>query len=229
MDYGYNYKTLRGVLRLFTPRFEIEPIPEYEGPVVFISHHQNLKGPYYIHLWLSDFYFMRTWVFSDLYDQEECYDHYVNYTFTKRFGMPEFLAKILAYPASHYVSNLMKSGRGIPVYRKSRKIINTFKETAQAMKNGENILIFPDVDYSSDEGGVSELYEGFLNIEKYYYRSTGRHVNFVPLLAVEDSRKIVNGPPIRFDEGKKFIDQRTEKAEELQTTMNQLLEENSME
>lgn len=225
--YGYNYRTLRGILRFLTPRFEIEPIPNYDGPVVFVSHHQNLKGPFYIHLWLSEYYFVRTWVFSNLYYQEECYHHYVNYTFTERFGWPEWLAKAVALPASYYVSHLMKSGRGIPVYRKSRKIIETFKETAEAIKNGENILIFPDVDYSSDDDEVSEIYQGFLNIEKYYYRSTKRHVTFVPVLAVEDSRKIVNGPPVQFEEGVDFIDQRADKAKELQDTMNQLLIENS--
>lgn len=226
--YGFVYKSLRGFLRFITPRFEVEPLPEYDGPVVYVSHHQNLKGPYYIHLWMTEYYFMRTWVFGNLYYQEACYDHYVNYTFTERYGWPEWLAKAVAYPASYYVSALMKSGRGIPVYRKSRKIINTFKETAEAMEKGEDILIFPDVDYSSDEDEVSDIYQGFLNIEKYYYRNTGRHVNFVPLLAVEDSRKIVNGPPVRFEEGIDFIDQRADKAKELQETMNQLLKENSM-
>lgn len=225
-NYGYIYKSLRGLLKLGNPRFEVEPIPDYKGPVVFVSHHQNLKGPLHIHLWMSENYFLRTWVFSDLYNQEDCYNHYVDYTFTERFGFPNWLAKILAYPASHYVSRLMKSGRGIPVYRKSRKIIETFKETAEAMKKGENILIFPDIDYSSDENEVAEIYQGFLNIEKYYYRTTNQHVSFVPLLAVEDSRKIVNGPPIRFEEGSDFIEQRAEKAAELQETMNRLLEEN---
>lgn len=227
-EYGLVYKSLRGFLRIVTPRFEVEPLPEYDDPVVFVSHHQNLKGPFYIHLWLTEEQFMRTWVFSNLYDQEDCYDHYVNYTFTDRFGLPEWLAKIIAYPASYYVSALMKSGRGIPVYRKSRKIIDTFKETAEAMRHGEDILIFPDVDYSSDEDEVSDIYQGFLNIEKYYYRNTQRHVNFVPLLAVEGSRRIVNGSPIRFEEGIDFIDQRADKAKELQESMNHLLQEHSM-
>lgn len=72
---------------------------------------------------------VRTWIFQVFFDQEACYEQYMGYTFTKRFGLPKPIARLAALPVSHLVPVFFRSMRGIPVHRGSRQIIETFPQT----------------------------------------------------------------------------------------------------
>lgn len=220
LEFGKLFKLTRGVVRLAVPRYKVDPLPESEEPIVYVSHHQNMKGPVTVLAWLTQP--VRTWVFSVFLDQKECFNHYMNYTFTKRFGWPPALAKLVVWPLSFFISNLMKSGQGIPVYRKSKKVMRTMKLSVEALQKGESILIFPDVDYQSEAEEVGDIYEGFLFVEKYYHRKTGKHVAFVPLYSDSHTRTIRAGETIRFREGASFVEQRTEVAAQIQEELNRL-------
>ncbi|MGX7106159.1 hypothetical protein ACWOBE_00025 [Hutsoniella sourekii] len=222
-DYGLFFKTILWLARLLTPKYEISNVKDlkmYEDPVVYISHHHNLLGAIRILPWLDRF--VRVWAYGNFYDQKTCYQHYIDYTFTKRFGWPLFFAKPVAYLASYIVSAGMKSARVIPVYRQSRQIVKTLKATVETLRQGQAILIFPDIDYKSDQAQVGEIYEGFLNLEKYYYRNTGRHLNFIPLYANEDYQMIFQGRPVKFSSDLSFIEQRSIKASEIADALNHL-------
>lgn len=223
--YGPLFYFSRGVVRLFIPTYEVASLPELNEPVVYVSHHQNMIGPVSVLAWLKRP--VRTWVFSAFTDQEETYDHYVNYTFTERFGWPKTLAKLVVWPISHFIAKLMASGNAIPVYRKSKKIMRTMKMSVEALQEGEDILIFPDVDYSDDSAEVGEIYEGFLFLEKYYYRKTKKHLAFVPLFSDKANKEIRSGNIIRFTGDKRFVEERTEIAEELHQELNRLANESS--
>ena len=90
------------------------------------------------------------------------------------------------------------------------------------MQASASVLIFPDIDYASDDSEVGRIYEGFLNLEKYYNRKTGEHIDFVPLYANQATKEILYGQAVRFDKDRDFIDQRDEKAHELQDELNRL-------
>ena len=67
----------------------------------------------------------------------------------------------MALPISFIISNLLQSGRGIPVYRGSRKVVQTFKLSVAALRKGHSIAIFPDIDYSDSSSATKDLYDGF--------------------------------------------------------------------
>lgn len=218
--YGIFFEISRAIARLILPRFRFDDIYISEEPTVYVSHHQNMVGPISILAWLK--YYLRTWILSVFASQEECYEHYMNYTFTKRYGWPPFFAKMVAWPVSYIVPWLVKSARGIPVYRGSRKIIDTFKISVDALIKGEDILIFPDIDYSDDSTETSDIYEGFLNLEKYYYRKTKEHLTFVPIYSDKNKRKVRSGTAIQFKGDKAFIEERKEIAQKIQSELNRL-------
>ncbi|WP_277631529.1 hypothetical protein [Atopococcus tabaci] len=220
LEYGKLFKFTRGVVRLAVPRYQAASLPESEEPIVYVAHHQNMKGPVTVLAWLTQP--VRTWVFSVFLDQKECFNHYMDYTFTQRFGWPRALAKLVVWPLSFFITDLMKSGKAIPVYRKSKKVMHTMKLSVEALQKGENILVFPDVDYQSDSEEVGEIYEGFLFVEKYYHRKTGKHVAFVPLYADSHTQTIRAGEIIRFKEEASFVEQRAEVAEQIQAELNRL-------
>lgn len=225
--YGNFFKVIRKIGQIILPRYDTtELIDHSDGKrhIVYVSHHQNMYGVITIMFWLSERIPLRLWAFSSFFSQEETYDQYVNFTLTERFGLPKRLAKIVAWPASYAVSKLANSARCIPVYRKSRKVIKTFKETITALEEDWKALVFPDVDYASDDTEVEDIYEGFLHLEKLSVRETDKHVMFVPILASKKERKIHQAQPIMFDPDVDFMTQRSEIAKEIRNSLNKLAE-----
>src|SRR5690625_1797734 len=146
----------------------------------------------------------------------------MNHTFTKRYKWPPIVAKMIAWPASYIVPWMMKSARAIPVYRGSRKIMDTFKISVDALLNNEDILIFPDIDYSDDSTETSSIYEGFLHLEKYYYRQTEKHLTFIPVYSNQKKHEVYTGQTIQFTGNKSFIEERHEIAQRIQKELIRL-------
>lgn len=218
--YGRFFRITQWIVRQIYPTYKIQIHENVKGPVVYISHHQNLFGPFVIYLWFPKS--IRTWILHVFLDRKLCYLQYVNYTFTERFGMNKLFAKICALPISFIISSLLKSSKGIPVYRGSRKILKTIQLSVEALKNGETIVIYPDVDYTDKSNETKELYEGYLYIEKYFFKETGRHVNFVPLYVSKRKRLIVSDEPIAFLDGEDFAYGQKRVGNYIQTKLNEL-------
>jgi len=172
------------------------------------------------YLWMPNT--IRVWMLHVFLDQKACYEQYKNYTFTKRLGWNKTFAAIVAKIVSSFVTNLMKSGRGIPVYRGSRDILKTFQISVNTLKNGQTVAIFPDIDYQDSTSEVKEMYEGFLFLEKYYFRETGQHVNFVPLYVSESKRRIVADKVISFQSNGSFRKESKLILKQIQDHLNQL-------
>lgn len=219
-DYGTYFKFIRSIVRIVIPRYRFENMPTDSEAVVFVAHHQNLLGPISTMAWLEEF--VRVWAFSVFNNQKTCYEHYVDYTFTKRFGWPTALAKIIAWPASYLIAWLIRSAQAIPVYRKSRNIIKTLKLSVEALIEGESVLIFPQVEYTSDASDISNIYEGFLNLDKYYFRKTNQHLKFVPLLSDKEQKIIRAGKPVQFSGEISFIEERKEIARKIEEELFRL-------
>jgi|SRR5699024_8344584 len=219
-NYGIFFEFCRAIARILLPRFRFKNVRVTNEPTVYISHHQNMIGPISILVWLK--YYLRTWVLSVFTSQEDCYEHYVNYTFTERYKWPPTFAKIIAWPASYIIPWIVKSARAIPVYRGSRQIIETIKISIEALLNNEDILIFPDINYSDDSTETSNIYEGFLHLEKYYYRETKKHLTFVPVYSNKEKREVYSGKAIQFTGNKNFMEERREIAQEIQKELNRL-------
>lgn len=222
--FGSMFIILRRFLRLFMRKYRIDEstVPDLDKPIVFVSHHENLRGPLRILIWTP--IFLRTWVLSNLTKEDEAYDHFRNFTFSVRFGFPQAVADKLAKPASKIAAYFMNQIRVIPVFRKSRKIVETLNESVESLSEKVPVLIFPDVDYSSDAKKMGEIYEGFLMIEKMYYRKFKEHVNFIPMYANRRTFEIQFGQPVKFSDTESFHEQRSDVAEELHDQLNHLVD-----
>lgn len=171
-------------------------VAEPEGPAVYVCSHNNLLGPLAALCWLP--FDVRPWTLHVFLEQEACRKQYKEYTFSRRFGMPEPLAAMLAWGASGYVSALMRSMAAIPVHRGTVKLGHTFRETVSALQAGESVLIFPDVDYTDDSGGIGEVYDGFLLIERFWRKVSAQPLRFVPLRLDTAARRITEGRAVSF-------------------------------
>jgi 1-acyl-sn-glycerol-3-phosphate acyltransferase len=218
--YGPFFSILQNCIRKIYPKYTTLISNHIDGPVVFVSHHQNLFGPFIILLWFPKS--LHAWMLHVFLDREACFKQYVDYTFTKRFGWNKGLAKICAYPISYFITTLLNSGKGIPVYRGSRKILETFHLSIDALNRRESIVLFPDIQYSNPSAATTEMYDGFLYLEKYYYKATGKHVLFVPLYASKRKHVIIADRQITFRDGKDFNTERKIVLREIHDHLNEL-------
>jgi 1-acyl-sn-glycerol-3-phosphate acyltransferase len=190
------FKICRFFVRRFSPKYQVCNSDKIITPAVYIVHHQNLYGPVISMAWFD--MPIHPWVLHVFCSQEACFRQYYEYTFTKRFYMPKILAAVIAFPVSCFVSVLMRSMQSIPVFRSSKEVIKTFKESVLALTYGESILISPDIDYMDQDSNMREMYKGFLNIEKYYIKQNNTHIAFIPVHIDQNEKKIHIGNAVYF-------------------------------
>jgi 1-acyl-sn-glycerol-3-phosphate acyltransferase len=206
--YGSLMVFVQNLVRLRHGRHEVRYSSDPPVPSVYIVHHQNLQGPVTALAWLDTNLHM--WTLNVFFTPKECFAQYTGYTFTKRFGLPRFLAAAIAFPASRFIPALLHSCQAIPVYRDSTNIRSTMRQTLAALRNGENILISPDIDYTSTSPAMGEMYEGFLHIERFFHLETGAHVAFVPVHVDRSRHLVIVGNAIRFPGTRSFRHEKDE-------------------
>jgi len=195
-DYGRLYRFSRFLIRRFYPTYRICGAEKLHDPQVYLCRHFDTKGIFMTIPWLPGK--IRTWSLHVYHDRKSCHRHMMDYTLTERFGWPRWKAYLATVVIAAYLPALMRSGRTIPVYRNSMQIIRTYQKSIAALTQGESLLIFPDRDYASHDPEIGDLYDGFLMIDRLYYRETGRHIPFTPLYANAQSHTIHVGEPILF-------------------------------
>lgn len=218
--YGRLFRAVRRLVRLVYPKYTAKVQENIEGPVVYVMHHQNLFGPFIALMWFPKH--LHAWILHVFLDRKACYDQYVNYTLTRRLGFNRPLAKLVALPLSYLTAKLLNSGKGIPVYRGSRKVIHTFELSLDALKKGESIVIFPDIDYKDSSPLMKEMYAGFLYLEKYYHEATGKHLSFIPLYVSRKKRMLVADQQITFRDGKDFEEELKVVYQKIRSHLNRL-------
>lgn len=218
-QYGKFCRIGQAAYKLTHPGWRMNVTPPQE-PTVYICSHHNMQGPVTT-LAFTPFH-VRAWVLHVFFDRESCYRQYADYTFTQRFGMPQWLGKALAWAVSGVVSGLMHSMHAIPVHRGTSRIMETFRESLSALKEGDNLIIFPDIAYSAENEGIGSIYEGFLMLEKSWRRTEGKNLRFVPLYIDEPRKRVLEGAQIRFDPDKDFKSDLPRVSEAIREEINSL-------
>lgn len=190
------FKLIKGAVRFFYGKMEIvglENLPEENA--VLVGNHTQMNGPICGELFLPENCF--TWCAGQMMDRKEvpAYAFADFWSQKSKFTQPIYkvISRIIAVPAEFIFNN----ARTIAVYRDMR-IMSTFKETIKKLKDGCNILIFPE----KDEKYNNILYkfqENFIDVAKLYYKKTGKLLTFVPLYIAPRLRKIYIGRGILFN------------------------------
>lgn len=204
----YGIRALMVVLRLFfrsRVRGKENVNPQKNVSIVFTCNHGELYGPIVSNLYVP--FPFRPWVISEMATPDSVYDYIYENTVKRQKWIPEKLKPAVARFCSPLLSWMMESLGSIPVYRNEpRKLMNTFRTTAEAMEAGDNILIFPenprderfDTHYYVREG-VGEFYTGFAMVAPLYYKKTGKRCQFVPIYADQKRRTLTFGASTFFD------------------------------
>lgn len=196
---GMFFKFIRAIVRVFGPKVSAPPREAFLEPAVFVCHHMNMRGPIATMAWTPTP--IHPWALAAFFNSGTLTKHFGGYTFSQRFGWPKPLAYTLAWLISFPVSLLMRSMYAVPVYRKSLQSIKTMRVSTDILLRDESIIIYPDVNYDSDDALLGDMYRGFLLLERAYWDKTGKHLPFIPLYYDIKVQTLKVGEPVLFPDG----------------------------
>lgn len=207
--------------RLLFPKRTVnyEEQPEKGEVAVYVCNHSGAIGPANMAAWFDQPF--RPWSISCLFDKRIA-PNFIFHDFllgrSRKFKKPyRLLAKIIA----KLLPPLVKQQNPILVHRNSARIMQTFKESVAALKEGNNLVVFPECPHKFSNY-VSELYEGFIDVARLYNRDTGRKLKFYPVYIPADIRTISIGKPIEYNINVKASDERKLIADYLKQNMDRL-------
>ena len=193
------------IIKLATHTLNITNLNEtLDGNAIFISNHSGVDGPINVSL-----YFPKAIIPWGAHEMNGNYKSRWNYSYHIIYRKKLFMSKTASFLKATLLAAVNK-----PFY-KSLKLISTYpdlrfcqtiRESIDHLKNGSNILIFPE--YSMDGyKDVLELYNtGFVLLAKKYYKATGIDIPVHTMYYSEKQSKLIIDKPKYimglFNEGK---------------------------
>lgn len=207
MEMKKSFLMLRGAFHLLTPAMTTEWEVPYDGePAVFCPNHVGALGPIdmMVHFELRDN--SRPWFNAGIADRKTC-PAYVrqDYWWEPGCKLEPLYNATLPYLAAAVIPPVLNTVPGIRVYH-DMQVLKTFRQSVAALKNGENLIIFPQQPsgYKSHHMWINK---GFLQIAPMAWRSLGLALNFYPVHIDHAAHRIIVRKPVRFDPERKLQEQ----------------------
>ncbi len=221
LKYGL-YRLLRGALRLFYPKTEVvgrENLPQ--EPCVVISNHAQMHGPIMSELFLADPKYI--WCVGEMMHRKEVPAYAFQDFWSRKPKRLHWFYRLLSHLIAPLAEFVFTTGPSIEV-RKDRRIVHTIRETVQRLREGTNVVIFPEHDQPYDNI-LCEFQDGFVSVAKEFFHQTGREVCFVPMYLAPDLNKLCLGAPIRFRGQAPIKEERRRICEQLMRSVSQMARE----
>ncbi len=191
------YRPLFGTCLFFARIFSKCRLVEGQSPnepCVFICRHLDKKGVARSFIDIKKT--IRPWVLDIFTDYKSAKKQFKEYTFSVRLKKSKFYCAVVSPIVARGLTALVRSARGIPVYRgeKSSRSVQTIKQTVRAIEEGDSVVIYADIDYASeDEKSEGEIYKGFSTVDKMFYKRNGEHIPFVPVY-IGKNKTVIHKP-----------------------------------
>ena len=210
-----------------------ENIRSDEFPSVFVCNHGIIYGPIAAVIYLPTYF--RPWIDRKMLDielaTEEMYSRFMYRVPLVGKKFKKHLANCLAYP----VVWAMNSFNPIGVERDNlRNVMTTFNDTIKALKESDNILLFPERPVKKVISGketkvhstdsIGNLFKGFAKLGNMYWKETGRCIAFYPIYADKEKHTFTIGEAVVYEPNNNVNDERDRIAEELKAKMQMMVE-----
>ena len=190
------YKFIKNSVWLFYPKIKVEGIENLpkDGAIV-VGNHSQMNGPI-----MGELYFpgkFSIWCIAEMMDRKLVPTYAYKDFWSGKPKTVRWFYKLLSYVIAPIAECIFTNADTIAVY-KDKRIINTFKESSEKLKQGYSVVVFPE-DYDEHNNIVHEFQRGFVNVAKMYYKDTGNDIPFVPLYICPRLKKMVIGKPIMYN------------------------------
>lgn len=190
------FSFIKFMVGIFYPKIEIvgkENIPD--KPVVIVGNHTQMNGPIACELYLSDDYY--TWCAGQMMNLKEVPSYAFADFWSHKPKSVRWLFKIASYIIAPLSVVVFNNARTIAVHKDNR-VINTFRNSIQKLKDGNSLVIFPE--YNKEYNNIlCDFQDRFIDLAKMYHSRTGLTLSFVPLYIAPKLKKMYFGTPITFN------------------------------
>ena len=189
------FKVVKWFVRLFYPKIEIVGIENMpDEPCIVVGNHTQMNGPI-----VGELYFpgkKLIWCVGDMLHIKDVPAYAFKDFWSEKPKYSQWFYRILSYIIAPISVFIMGNAQTIGVYHDSR-ILSTFKATVAGLKEGANIIIFPEHNKKYNNI-VYEFTTGFVEVARLYYKKTGKELTFVPMYIAPKLKKTYLGKPIKF-------------------------------
>ncbi|MGB9793007.1 MAG: hypothetical protein ACPLTR_10600 [Thermacetogeniaceae bacterium] len=161
---------------------------------IFVCNHAGVYGPVAMEIFFP--YEFRPWVISDMVYRKSCRVHLEKELFGNVPLIVKPFCKLLTAVIEPIVIWVMREVNAIPVYKGSKRILETMAITIDALAKGHNIAIFLDFLDDDTEGENWSNNLGFLHLARDYYLKFGKNIYFYPVRIDRKNRRISIGNPM---------------------------------
>lgn len=175
------YCFLRKIVRIFSKPMTIEwEVPFNGGPCVFVPNHLGAVGPIKMcaRFPLADV--CHPWINAPVLDKKQMPDYVRTDLWWDHDSVFHPLLNVIVPPlAAALIPPIMNGAGGVPVYR-DMGVMTTFRKSVAIMKNGENIVIFPE-NVSGHGEYNADMNTGWLFLAELWYKATGKALEMYPV------------------------------------------------
>ncbi len=201
----YAYRFIKAMVRLFYHRVTLhgeELLPEES--CIIVGNHAQIHGPISFVLYCPEPKYV--WCAGEMMDMKQVPEYAFRDFWSQKPKWTHPFFRVMSYLIAPVAYCIFNNAGCIGVYHDAR-VIGTFRETVNALKDGANVVIFPEHD-APGNGIVYELQDRFIDVAKLYYRQTGRVLAFVPAYTAPKLKGVYFGKPVRFDPTADIKDER---------------------
>ena len=189
------YRFIKWWVWLFYPKMKVigkENLPD--EPCIIVGNHTLMNGPIACELYTPGKHY--TWCNGEMMHLKEVPQYAFEDFWSKKPKRIRWFYKILSYIIAPLSVCVFNNANTIGVYRDAR-ILGTFKNTVAMLRDGANVVIFPEHDVAHNHI-ICEFQDKFIDVAKLYYKRTGKEIQFVPLYLAPDLKEMHLGKPVRF-------------------------------
>ena len=197
----------------------IENIPD--EPSIIVGNHAQAHGPMVAELWFPKK--KKIWLIGNMMSAKEIPAYAMQDFWPYKPKSVRWIYKIFSYLIAPLFAFVFKNVDGIGVYKDSR-IIKTFKQSVESLKDGAHVIIFPEC-HTEYNHVVNEFQTNFVDLARLYYKNTGKEISFVPMYNAPNLKLTVFGKPIKFDCDKDANLQRKEICDFIKSEITSLAEQ----
>ena len=162
---------------------------------VIVGNHAQMNGPI-----CAELYFpgkRRTWCNSEMMHCREVPAYAREDFWRNKPKYSKWFYALLSYAIAPISACVFTNAYTIPVYHDNR-LLTTFKQTVSSLQEGANIIIFPE-SRKPHNSIVNQFQDKFIDTARFYYKRTGKELNFVPLYIAPALKTMYIGQPVPFN------------------------------
>ena len=210
---------IRWLVWLFSPRFQLERTENIpEEPCVIVGNHSHMYGPIAGELYMPGKHMV--WCAGEMMHWKEVHAYAYQDFWSGKPKAVRWFFKLLSYIVTPLAVCVFNNAHTIAVYHDTR-LITTYRESMEKLQEGYSMVIFPE-HYDEHNNIVHDFQDKFVDLARFFYKKTGKELQFVPLYVAPELKTLTFGKPIRFQAGANIREERGRICNELMDAITEI-------